>query len=76
MSIESLAKKYWKNLIKPLAYDKYSLGGKYTLEDKSRIITGHWHEDGSPFAIECPSQLVPILCEVLNNLHLTELKES
>ena len=75
MSIEKLAQKYWKKLIAPLAYAKNSLGGRYEQKGTSKIITGHWHEDGSPFEIECPSQLAPILCEVLNNLHLTEVKE-
>lgn len=74
MSIEKLAQKYWKNLTAPLCYSKNSFGGKYTHKGTMSVIIGHWHEDGSEFEIHCPPQLAPNLCEVLNNLHLTEIK--
>lgn len=75
MTIIEHANENFKRIISPLCNDKCSLGGRYEKSDRKEVIIGHWHEDGNTYEITCPEQLRDSLIELLNNIHLLELKE-
>lgn len=75
MTIIEHANENFKRIIAPLCNDKRSLGGRYEKSDRKGVIIGHWHEDGNTYEITCPERLRDSLIELLNNVHLLELKE-
>ena len=44
------------------------VGGFFKEGFNTNEIIGHWHEDGSPYVIQCPPQLRPMLLWLLQNI--------